>query len=365
MPIDRRLLLNIDWVLLGAALLLAAIGVAMIASATHNGRFAGLYMKQLYALGLGLVALLLSLTVDYRRLADRAVLFYGVSLIALLAVLARAPRVAGTRRWFVLGQLGQLQPSELVKLVAALFVAKAFAESRKESLGLVDIAGPGAAVGLLSLLIAAQPDLGTAFCLVPLFLSVAFLAGLRMKAVLGLFVVLLLLGGLGWQFALKPYQKERVYIFLGLKQDPQGAGYQKIQSQIAVGSGGLFGKGYKNGSQSQLGYLPARQTDFIFSVLAEELGFMGVASVLALYLLVLWRALETAQLARDRVGAFLAAGIAGTLAFQVVYNVAMVAGLVPVKGLPLPLLSYGGSSVLSSLIGIGLILNVRMRRFVN
>jgi len=220
-------------------------------------------------------------------------------------------------------------------------------------------------VGVLALLIAAEPDLGTAFCLVPLFLTVAFLAGLRMRAVLAVVVGLAVAAALWWQFMAQPYQKERVYNFLEPGRDLKKAGYQRNQSQIAVGSGGLTGKGYKNGSQSQLGYLPARHTDFIFSVLAEEMGFAGVVVVLGLYLLVLWRALETAQLARDRVGAFLAAGIASVLAFQVVYNVAMVAGLVPVKGLPLPLMSYGGASILSTFLGIGLIINVRMRRFAN
>ena len=368
MAIDRRLLVNVDWVLLGVTLLLTGLGVLTILSAAHSGHGSGLYLKQLYLVGLGLPCLLVSLLVDYRRLADRAVPLYLLAVGALLYVLFFGPRIAATRRWISLGSFHgtlQLQPSELVKLVAALFVAKVFAESRSETLGLRDVLGPGAAVGLLALLIAAEPDLGTAFCLIPLFLSVAFLAGLRMKAVLALFVVLLMVGGLGWQFALKDYQKTRIYTFLDPSLDPKGAGYQKIQSQIAVGSGGLLGKGYKQGSQAQLGYLPARHTDFVFSVLAEEMGFVGVLTVLALYLLLLWRMLETAQLARDRVGAFLAAGIAATFAFQVVYNVAMVAGLLPVKGLPLPLMSYGGSSILSSLLAVGLILNVRMRRFAN
>ncbi len=364
MAVDRRLLLNIDWVLITASVLLAACGVAMIYSATHSGRHTELYLKQLYALGLGAAALVVTLTVDYRRLADRGLVFYVMGLAALVGVLAFGPRIAGTRRWFVVAGM-QVQPSELVKLAAALFVAKVFAESKKESLGLQDIIGPGAAIGVLAVLIAAEPDLGTAFCLLPLFLTVAFLAGLRMKAVAWVFLAMVVVGGLGWQYALKDYQKTRIYTFLDPSLDPRGAGYQKIQSQIAVGSGGLAGKGYKNGSQSQLGYLPARQTDFIFSVLAEEMGFLGVAFVLGLYLLLIWRALETAQLARDRIGAFLAAGIAAVMTFQVVYNVAMVAGLVPVKGLPLPLMSYGGSSVLSSLLGIGLVLNVRMRRFAN
>lgn len=362
MPIDRRLLFNLDWVLLGASLVLAAIGVAVIASAAP-GRGA-LEVRQLSAIGLGLLGLLGILTLDYRRLTDRAPVLYLLAAAALLYVLLFGPRIAGVRRWILLGSF-QLQPSELCKLVTALLVAKVFAESKKESLGLADLAGPGAAVGLLFLLVAAEPDLGSAVCLLPIFLAGAFLAGLRVKSILSLVVVGLLVGGLGWQFALKEYQKVRIYTFLDPSLDPKGAGYQKIQSQIAVGSGGLLGKGYRQGTQNRLGYLPARHTDFVFSVLAEEMGFVGVLVVLGLYLLVLWRCLETAQLARDRVGAFLAASVTAGLAFQVVYNVAMVGGLVPVKGLPLPLMSYGGSSILSSLLAVGLILNVRMRRFAN
>jgi rod shape determining protein RodA len=362
--LDRRLLANLDWVMVGAVVALCAVGVATIGSATYETRFAALYVKQATLAGVGLAALLGSLAFDYRRLADRAPLFYAAALALLVYVLAFGPRVAGTRRWFFVGPL-QVQPSELAKLAAALLVAKVFAEWRKDSLGLRDLLGPGAAVGLLALLIAAEPDLGTAFCLVPLFLAVALLAGLRLRAVLVLLVALAMVGWLGWRYALKDYQKERIYTFLDPDRDPRGTGYQKIQSQIAVGSGGLLGKGYRNGSQSRLGYLPARHTDFIFSVLAEEFGFVGVAGVLGLYLLVLWRMLETALLARDRVGAFLASGLAASLGFQVVYNVAMVAGLVPVKGLPLPFMSYGGASLLSSLLAVGLVLNVRMRRFAN
>jgi rod shape determining protein RodA len=361
--IDRRLLYSVDWVLLGATLALALVGVAMVFSATHSGRTPDLYLKQLILVGVGTLGLVMAATLDYRQLADRAGLLYALSVVALLYVLRFAPVIAGTRRWILIGGF-QLQPSELVKLAAAVLVAKVLSEARQETLGLREVAVPGAAVALLSLLIAREPDLGTAACLVPLFLAVAFLAGLRMRAVLGLSAVLLLTGALAWPL-LKDYQKTRIYTFLDPSLDPRGAGYQKIQSQIAVGSGGLLGRGFLGGSQAQLGYLPARHTDFVFSVLAEETGFVGVFVVLALYLLVLWRMLETARLARDRLGAFLVAGITGSFAFQVVYNVAMVAGLVPVKGLPLPLMSYGGSSVLSSLMGIGLVLSVRMRRFAN
>jgi rod shape determining protein RodA len=361
--IDRRLLYNVDWTLLGATLALALAGVAVIFSATHSGRGSDLYLKQLVLVGVGILGLVGASSLDYRRLADRAVLLYALSVVALVYVLRFGPVIAGTRRWIVLGGF-QLQPSEFVKLTAALLVAKVFADYRQETLGLRDVALPGAAVGLLALLIARQPDLGTAACLAPLFLAVAFLAGLRMRAVAGLAGVIVLTAALAWPF-LKDYQKTRIYTFLDPSLDPRGAGYQKIQSQIAVGSGGLTGRGFLKGTQGQLGYLPARHTDFVFSVLAEEAGFVGVVVALGLYLLVVWRMLETARLARDRLGAFLAAGVAAVFAFQVVYNVAMVAGLVPVKGLPLPLLSYGGSSVLSSLVGVGLVLSVRMRRFAN
>jgi rod shape determining protein RodA len=365
MAIERRLLFNIDWGFLGAALILMGIGVATILSATFAGRNTGLEVKQLYAIALGLVGMLVVVSLDYRRLVDRAPVLYLAAVGVLVYVLAFGPRIAGTRRWFMGPGGFQVQPSEFAKLVAALLVAKLFAEAKKETLGLIDLLVPGAAVGLMVVLIAAEPDLGTAFTLVPLFLTVAFLAGLRVRAILGVVLVMLVVGSLGWMFALKEYQKSRIYTFLDPNLDPRGAGYQKIQSEIAVGSGGVAGKGYKQGTQSQLGYLPARHTDFIFSVLAEENGFVGVVAVLGLYMFILWRAFETAQMARDRVGAFLAAGIAAILSFQVIYNVAMVAGLVPVKGLPLPLMSYGGSSVLSSLFAVGLILNVRMRRFAN
>lgn len=361
--IDRRLLYNVDWVMVGCSLLIALVGVAMVYSATQSGRFADHYLRQLGFVGLGALGLVACAFLDYRRLADRAMLLYFSSALVLVYVLRFAPLRAGTQRWLVLGGF-QLQPAEFVKIAVAIFVAKVFAESRHEELGLRDIVLPAAAVSFLALLIARQPDLGTAACLVPMLLAVAFLAGLRMRAVALLGAALVLAGALAWPFLLD-YQKTRIYTFLDPSRDPRGAGYQKIQSQIAVGSGGLVGRGFTEGSQAQLGYLPARHTDFVFSVLAEEFGFVGVVAVLGLYLVLLWRLLETARLARDRLGAFLAAGYAAGLAFQVVYNVAMVAGLVPVKGLPLPLMSYGGSSVVATLMGVGLVLSVRMRRFAN
>src|SRR4051812_26967129 len=219
MAIDRRLLLNIEWSLVGTTLALLAIGVTVIFSATHNGRLAGLEVRQLYAIALGFVLLIVCLSIDYRRLVDRAPLFYLMALAVLVYVLVAGTRVAGTKRWILLGPL-QIQPSEFVKLVTALLVAKIFSEMKKDSLGLSDLIGPGLAVGTLMLLIAAEPDLGTAVTLVPIFMTAALLAGLRAKALGALVLVGVVAGAVGWQFA-RPYQKERVYNFLDPGRDPR------------------------------------------------------------------------------------------------------------------------------------------------
>jgi len=360
----RRLFQGLDFYLLALTMLVSGLGVAMIGSATQGTRLEGLWVGQLGAIVLGLLLLLGVAATDYRRLADRAPVLLGLTLIVLLSTLAFAPRIAGTKRWLSVGPV-QFQPSEFAKIVAALMIAKLFSEMKKESLGLGDLIAPATVTAILALTISAAPDLGTAVSLLPMFFIGAFLAGLRYKSILILCGFMVVLGLVSWQFLLRDYQKARIYSFLDPDLDPRGAGYQKKQSQIAVGSGGLTGKGYGKGSQTQLGYLPARQTDFIFSVLAEEFGFTGVAVTLGLYLAMLWRCLDIARLARDRLGALLVACLTATLAFQVVYNVAMVAGLLPVKGLPLPLMSAGRSSVLATFISIGLILSVRMRRFAN
>jgi rod shape determining protein RodA len=360
----RRLFQGLDYPLVGLTLLVSALGVGMIASATQGTKLEGLWVGQLGAIGVGLVALLVVAATDYRRLADRAPLLLGLTLLILVATLVMAPRIAGTKRWLSVGPV-QFQPSEFAKIIAALVIAKLFSEMKKDSLGLGDLLAPASVTAVLALAISAAPDLGTAVSLVPMFFVGAFLAGLRYKSIVILSGFLLIFGLISWEFLLRDYQKARIYSFLDPDLDPRGSGYQKKQSQIAVGSGGLTGKGYGLGSQTQLGYLPARQTDFIFSVLAEEFGFVGVMATLGLYLALLWRCLDIARLARDRLGAILVACLTATLTFQVVYNVGMVAGLLPVKGLPLPLMSAGRSSVLATFISIGLILSVRMRRFAN
>ncbi len=281
----------------------------------------------------------------------------------LLYVLFMGDVQMGARRWISLGSFN-LQPSEFAKVGVALVLAKFFGENRGMP-GWIDLAIGAGLTALPLLLIAREPDLGTAVTLVPVFLAVAYLAGMQMR-ILGVMALCLLLAApVAWKFALKDYQKDRISSFLDPSQDAKGAGYQQIQARITVGSGGLTGKGFQQGTQGQLRFLPVAHNDFIFSVLAEEQGFAGVLVALGLYLFVILRALEAARLAKDRLGSYLVLGVLASFTFQVMYNITMSAGLAPVKGLTLPLMSYGGSSMIATLAGFGLVLNVRMRRFTN
>lgn len=364
---ERRLYLHVDWLLIGAVYVLCALGVVLIYAASNDPTRAAasrLVTTQLYAIALGTIALVVCTTVDYRVLADRSHLFY-IALVALLIyVLFFGVVRGGGRRWIALPYFN-LQPSEFMKIGLALLLARLFGDSRRRLPTAVDLAVGGALTAVPLLLVARQPDLGTAVTLVPVLLAIAFVAGMRLKVACALLAVAIVAAPLTWRYALQDYQRGRIMTFLDPWRDPRGAGYQQIQAQITVGSGGLWGKGFQQGTQGKLSFLPVAHNDFVFSVLAEEHGFAGVLGVLALYAFVVLRLLETARLAKDRLGTFLVVGILGGFTFQVIYNVTMSAGLAPVKGLTLPLLSYGGSSVLATLAGLGLVLNVRMRRFTN
>ena len=357
---ERRLYHHVDWALLAAIFTLCAIGVAMIYSTSAGSR---LYVTQVYAIVLGLVAMLVMLTLDYRTFTDKSHLIYVALLGVLLYVLFFGDVQMGARRWISLGSFN-LQPSEFAKVGVALVLAKFFGENRGVP-GWIDLAIGAGLTALPLLLIAREPDLGTAVTLLPVFLAIAYLAGMQAR-ILGVMALCLLLAApVAWQFALKDYQKDRISSFLDPSQDPKGAGYQQIQARITVGSGGITGKGFREGTQGQLRFLPVAHNDFIFSVLAEEQGFAGVLVALGLYLFVILRALEAARLAKDRLGSYLVLGVLASFTFQVIYNITMSAGLAPVKGLTLPLMSYGGSSMIATLAGFGLVLNVRMRRFTN
>jgi rod shape determining protein RodA len=362
---ERRLYHHIDWALVTAVLALCTLGVVMIYSTTFDPTrgTSRMYVTQLYAIVLGLVASLIMLTIDYRAFTDKSHLIYGAICLLLIYVMFFGMVQMGARRWIPL-RVFNLQPSEFAKVAVALVLAKFFGENRGEPTW-TDL-GIGAGLTLVPLaLIAKEPDLGTAVTLLPVFLAVAYLAGMRMR-VLGMMCLCLVLAApVAWRFALKDYQKQRVSTFLDPSQDARGAGYQQIQARITVGSGGLSGKGFRQGTQGQLRFLPVAHNDFIFSVLAEEQGFAGVLMALGLYLFVILRSLESARLAKDRLGSYLVLGVLASFTFQVIYNITMSAGLAPVKGLTLPLMSYGGSSMIATLAGFGLILNVRMRRFTN
>jgi rod shape determining protein RodA len=359
---ERRLYYHVDWALLGAILVICLIGLTQIYSAT--GGATRIYYTQIYGIAMGLIALLVALSVDYRSLADKSHLLYGGILLLLMYVLFFGAVRGGSRRWIDLGPIN-LQPSEFAKATLALVLAKYFGDRQRGAPQRGDLMIAGAITAVPVLIIGRQPDLGTALTLVPVLFAVAYVAGMPMRIFGILALAGILLAPIAWKFVLQDYQKGRISTFLDPSQDAKGAGYQQIQARITTGSGGLRGKGFMQGTQGQLRFLPVAHNDFIFSVLAEERGFVGVLVTLGLYLFVILRSLDAARLAKDRLGAYLVLGVLASFTFQVIYNITMSAGLAPVKGLTLPLMSYGGSSMIATLAGFGLILNVRMRRFTN
>jgi rod shape determining protein RodA len=366
---ERRLYFHVDWLLLGAILLITGIGIAMIYSTTYvalpEGGHGGPQVRtQVYALVIGLVAFVVFLSIDYRMLAESSLFLYAGLLALLLFVLLKGSTQMGAQRWIPIGPFN-LQPSEFGRVVMALILAMFFGENRRGAKNSGNVVTGGLFTVVPLLLIAKQPDLGTAVTLIPVFFGVAYLAGLPTRLLGVIALAALLIAPVAWKFALKDYQRARVTTFLNPEQDARGEGYQQIQARITVGSGGLTGKGFRGGTQGQYKFLPVAHNDFIFSVLAEEQGYLGVLAALALYLFVILRSLQAARLAKDRLGAYLVGGIISGFSFQVVYNVAMSAGLAPVKGITLPLMSYGGSSLIAALASFGLIINVRMRGFTN
>jgi len=362
---ERRLHYHIDWALVAAIFTLCGLGVAMIYSTTSDPTRAAshLWTTQLYAMGLGTIAMLITLSIDYRTFTDKSHWIYIALIGVLVYVMLFGMVQMGARRWIPL-KFFNLQPSEFAKIGVALVLAKFYGENRGAPQW-TDLAIGGALTLLPVALIYKEPDLGTAVVLLPIYIAIAYLAGMRLRVLGIVFLALVLAAPVAWTFVLRPYQKARVTSFLDPSQDAKGAGYQQIQARITVGSGGLTGKGFRKGTQGQLRFLPVAHNDFIFSVLAEEQGFAGVLVALGLYLFVILRALEAARLAKDRLGSYLVLGVLASFSFQVIYNITMSAGLAPVKGLTLPLMSYGGSSMIATLAGFGLVLNVRMRRFTN
>ena len=357
---------DFDWVLLGFVLLICGMGVMEIRSATMHTKFAGAHVKQLYWVVAGVGLMFVMSLINYQALLDRVYWFYIAAIASLMAVLVLGQRYLGAKRWIRMPGGNHFQPSEWVKLILILAVAKYFADMRQRELSWPDFMKAGAIVAVPMLLVLKQPDLGTALTYLPIAAMGVFLGGMQWRQ--GLTVTLLGVVAVSAVFlvprihVLKSYQKQRLTSFMDPEQDPQGSGYQVEQSKIAVGSGGLWGG---KGSQTHGAFLPVPQTDFIFAAFSEEHGFVGALGILLLYFVVLMRLTQNAQTAPDRAGTFLVMGVVAVLSFHILVNVGMVVGFMPVTGIPLPLMSYGGSSVLFMFLALGMVMNVRMRRFVN
>ena len=362
---DRRLVINFDWVLLITVCCLAGVGILNLYSTTagwaeHSTPF---YLKQSLWLGGGVLLALLLCCFDYRHLEHFSIPAYLLTLGMLLFVLLLGKTSMGATRWINLGFFN-LQPSEVAKLVIILVLSRIFGRTAlPEGYRLRDLWWPALLLAIPFVLIIKQPDLGTALMVVFIAASMLLFAGLQRNTLIALAVAGGMTSFAGW-FMLHDYQKARILTFLNPEADPLGSGYHIIQSKIAVGSGGFWGRGFMAGTQSQLSFLPERHTDFAFSVFAEEWGFSGCLLLLLGYLFLIVWGIYVARRAADRFGMFLAFGVTAMIFWHIVVNLGMVIGLMPVVGVPLPLFSYGGTSMITTMFGVGLLMNVSMRRFM-
>lgn len=359
----ERTLSRLDLNLLTTALLIAAIGCMLVYSATYFGPDAPLFRKQIIWTLVGIVLMIIFIAIDYHVLMEIAPVLYGVGIVLLMYLLASDKLTRNVKSWIHVGTF-QFQPSEFMKIFTALLIAKYFDSNDRTYLDFRGFVIVMAMIGFPVVLIAWQPAFGSAASFFPLFGVAMFFGGIKPKLWLIATVCFLVALPIGWH-ALRPFQKERIMIFLDPARDPLGSGYQVMQAKIATGSGGITGKGFLHGTQVNLEYLPARHTDFIFSVLGEEWGFVGVSVVLTLYLFLIVESLGVAKASRDRGGTFLVLSLICFFIFHILINVSMQIGLLPVTGIPLPLISYGGSATMMFFMAIGLILNVGFRKFVN
>jgi rod shape determining protein RodA len=363
--IRDRQLATLDLNFLGTALVIAGIGLLLIYSATYYSDPSLSWVKrQALWIGIGILLMAVFLFIDYHVFFDLAPYLYGIGIFLLVYLLAWGKVTAHVRSWIHIGGF-QFQPAEFMKIFTALMLARYFDSNDRAYLNFRTFVTAMAIIMVPVGLIAVQPDFGTAATFAPLIGVAMFFGGIRPRWWLAMILAAMILAPLGYFYFLKPYQRERVMIFLNPERDPLGSGYQVTQAKIAIGSGGIHGKGFKQGTQAKLEFLPARHTDFIFAVLGEEWGFIGVIIVLGLYLFFVFQALTFAKHARDRGGTFLAICLISFFIFHILINVSMQIGVLPTTGIPLPLISYGGSSTMMFFIAIGLMLNVDMRRFVN
>ena len=363
MILSKRLLRRTDLTLIAAAAAIVIMSLVIIGSATHvntpsEERYWFVQRQGISIIvDIALAAFLMNF--DYKILQRYGNHFYVFNLILLILVMLVGQTALGAQRWIALGPIS-IQPSEFSKLIMIIALA-AMVEKRGKIQSLADLAPIAGYVFVPFLLVLKQPDLGTSLVFLAIFFGMIFVAGIRLRILFGIFGLGLAALPVLWHF-LKDYQKMRIMVFMDPNVDPLGAGYHIIQSKIAIGSGLLFGKGLFGGTQSQLNFLPENHTDFIFSVVGEELGFVGCTVLLLLYLIVLWRGIKIAQNASDTFGRLLAVGITSMIAFHVLVNVGMTMGIMPVTGIPLPLMSYGVSSLTTNIMAIAILLNIQLRR---
>ena len=360
---DRRLLIGFGWSLFFMTIAFACLSLLNLYSASYETGLAS-FKRQLVWVGIGVVSMILVSFINYRLLKRYSIYLYALSILLLIYVLYFGKEVSGSTSWIQVGSLGTIQPSEFLKIPLILVLARFYDNDYQEGpYGFFDLIKPAALIALPLVLVMMQPDLGTALMIILISGTMVLFMGVKWRSMAFILIALIALSYPAWNYFLKPYQKDRIKTFIDPSRDPLDAGYNAIQSQIAVGSGKVIGKGFKAGSQSQLRFIPAQQTDFAFSVLAEEWGFLGGLFAILLYFMIILWILDTSGRSRDRFSMLVTFGIAAMFFWHIVVNVGMVVGLLPVTGVPLLIFSYGGSSTLTAMIGIGIVLGVRMRKF--
>ncbi|MFA5994742.1 MAG: rod shape-determining protein RodA [Parcubacteria group bacterium] len=357
-----KFFLKLDWIIIIAVLLLLCVGLVTLYSMSSFEGASGLnyFEKQLTSIGIGILLLLFFAFLDYRVLNSYSTKLYFVIIGILSLLILIGTTIRGTTGWIGLGSFN-IQPVEMTKLIMIIFLAS-FLSKKKTYLSVVVRTIVSIILVLIPvLLILKQPDFGSAAIIIGIWTGMLFASGLNKQVIAGLVLAGIIATASGW-FMLKDYQKERLVNFVNPERDPRGTGYNVLQSIVAVGSGGVWGKGLGHGSQSQLNFLPEKHTDFIFAVFSEELGLFGSGVILGIFGLLIYRIKEAARLARDNFGYLLAVGVVMMLFLQVLVNVGMNIGVAPVAGVPLPFLSYGGSSMISVLASIGIIQSIYIRR---
>lgn len=362
--LNRRLLRNLDFILILDIAALILVSLVFIGSATHintpsEDRYWYVQRQGIFAI-INVLIIFFMLHFDYKSLSKFANALYIFNLVMLLAVMFVGQSALGAQRWIQIGPI-TLQPSEFSKLIMIISLANILDKKFGQIHTWRDIIPVFIYVGVPFLLVLKQPDLGTSLVFMAILFGMIFVAGIPTRMLMTIIGAGTVFMPIFWHF-LKDYQKMRLTVFLDPNVDPLGSGYHIIQSKIAIGSGMLMGKGLFGGTQSQLNFLPENHTDFIFAVIGEEVGFIGSVLVLMLYLILMYRGLKIAGAARDNFGTLVAAGITSMMAFHVLVNVGMTAGIMPVTGIPLPLMSYGVSALTTNMVCLGLLLNIYMRR---